>query len=247
MTRLLCLLLLGFLLLPCPVASSAEPPLRVACLGDSLTAGDGDDEGGGGYPARLQQRLQASRPGSQVRSFGLSGQTARMVLEGYEQHRSQVKEALAFKPDVVCLWVGSNDLWYLYEYGDPDGAAEAADARQYRQAVRATVDAFRGKGVRVVLALLDDQSKRPVAVDGQAFPGISQAERQRMGRQVKVYNDLLRAEAARAGCGLADFSASPVFTARATLADDGNHPNARGYDRLAEVWWTALQAVLKKK
>lgn len=240
------LLISGVLLWSRMPSPAAEPALRVACLGDSLTAGEGED-GGGGYPARLQKRLQALRPGSQVKSFGISGQTAKMVLEGYEQHPSQVKGAMAFKPDIVCLWVGSNDLWYLYEYNNPDAAAEAADAQQYRRHVRAIVDAFRKKGIRVVLALLDDQSKRPVAVAGRAFTGISKAELQRMSRQVKAYNDILRSEAARARCGLADFSTTTVLTDRATLADDGNHPNARGYDRITEVWWGALQASLKKK
>lgn len=222
-------------------AFAADPPLRVACLGDSLTAGDGDDEGGGGSPGRLQKRLQQARPGSHVRSYGVSGQTAQMVLEGYEQHPSQVKEAKGFHPDVVCLWVGSNDLWYLYEYGNPDAAAEAADAQQFRRNVHAIIDAFRKRGTRVIVALLDDQSKRPVAIEGKAFTGISKAELGRMCKQVKVYNTILREEANRAGCGMADFSSTTIFTDRATLADDGNHPNARGYDRIADIWWAALQ------
>lgn len=236
----LLLLLTGLVLLTRQPVPAAETPLRVACLGDSLTAGDGDDEGGGGYPRRLQACLQQTRRGSQVKSYGVSGQTAQMVLEGYEQHPSQVKEAMGFKPDVVCLWVGSNDLWYLYEYGKPDTAAEAADAQRFRRNVRAIIDAFHKRGAHVIVALLDDQSKRPVAVEGKAFMGISKAELARMSKQVKVYNAILREEAKRAGAGMADFSTTTIFTDRATIVDDGNHPNAKGYDRIAEIWWAAF-------
>ena len=53
---------------------------------------------------------------------------------------------------------------------------------------------------QVGLALLDDQSRRPVAVAGQAFTGISKAELRRMSVQVAAYNAALRGLAARHGC-----------------------------------------------
>lgn len=220
-------------------AIAQVPPLRVVCIGDSLTAGDGDD-GGKGYPGRLQARLQRARPGSKVANYGVAGQTSQMVLEGYEQHGSQVKQALAFHPDVACVWVGSNDLWYLYEYNNPTAADEAADVQKFRKRVRAIIEAFRTQHVRVVIALLDDQSKRPVARAGKAFQGISAAELVRMSRQVAAYNAVIREEAARLSATVVDFNATTIFVDPSTLSDDGNHPNARGYDRVTDVWWKAF-------
>ncbi len=229
MRRLLLGLALGSLLLG-PAVSSGP---RIACLGDSLTQGDGDDRGLG-WPGRVKQRS-----GGELLNLGQSGWTSEMVLRGYEGQPSQVSRARTFKPEVVCLWVGSNDLWYLYEYNDPTAADEKANLTRFRSDVHAILGSF--PKCRFVVALLDDQSRRPVAVKGEAFPGTSPAELKRMSAQVKLYNQALRAEAQAVGGRVVDFSADRTFTDPSLLADDGNHPNARGYDHLAELWWAALK------
>lgn len=209
---------------------------HLVCLGDSLTSGDGD-EGGGGFPARLKQKL----PGCEVTNLGHSGWTSEMMVKGYEGQPSELSQALSKNPTTALIWIGSNDLWYLYEYTNPTPAEEKADLASYRSNVESAIKALKARGCQVVLALLDDQSRRPVAVRGEAFTGISKAEMQRMPGQVKAYNATLRALAKKHGCGLVDFSASPIFTNPSTLADDGNHPNASGYDKIAAVWMGALK------
>jgi lysophospholipase L1-like esterase len=42
-----------------------------------------------------------------------------------------------------------------------------------------------------------------------------------------------------------DFYDTTIFTAAATLSGDGNHPNSAGYDRVARIWFAALEPRLK--
>ncbi len=65
-----------------------------------------------------------------------------------------------------------------------------------------------------------------------------------MSEQVKRYNALIAEKAAQYGAGVVDFYHTTIFVDVATLADDGNHPNANGYDVVASTWFTALKGVL---
>ena len=229
--------ILWFFFLTLTLTSWADPSRKIACLGDSLTEGDGDDRGQG-YPGRLQSVLGSTY---QVKSFGKSGWTAEMMLQGYEGQPSQVQRALDWGPQVTLIWVGSNDLWYLYEYNNPTTAAERADVENYRKLISESIVRLQKRKSRVVLGLLDDQSRRPVAVKGEAFTGISRAELSRMSLQVKAYNDALRELAKKHKLALVNPSEGGLFTDASRLSDDGNHPNSQGYDDIARQWLKALR------
>ena len=101
-----------------------------------------------------------------------------------------------------------------------------------------------------MVALLDDQSQRPVLADPPnpnepAFPGISEAERQRMSQQVSAYNEAIRAKAQQYNAYLVDFYHTTIFTMPATLADDGAHPNAAGYELITDQWFAVLAPLLQ--
>lgn len=231
-------------------ASQPAPPLvklpagglSIVALGDSLTEGGGD-ESGKGYPGRLVALIQAARPGSKITNLGKSGWTSENLIEGHDGQPSQLKQAVAAKPQLALVWIGSNDLWYLYEYGNPDGTSardEQVDLRKYRQNIETIVRGLKEAGAVVVLALLDDQSKRPVAIKGKAFTGITKAELGQMSKQAAAYNSILREVAAKLGALTADFQHTSIFTEAATLSDDGNHPNDKGYDAIAQIWFKSL-------
>lgn len=224
-------------------------------LGDSLTEGQGDDSvEGGGYPRRLLTRIQSQRTGSTATNLGRSGWTAENLITGVDPEPSQLSAAVAqlngiSGAKVALVWIGSNDLWYLYEYGNPTTTDESQDVQNFTAHIDTILSQLDATGATIFLALLDDQAQRPVVADPPnpsepAFTGITEAERQRMSQQVRAYNNALRAKATQYGAQIVDFSNTTLFTTPATLADDGNHPNAAGYEIITEAWFDVLEPFL---
>lgn len=81
-----------------------ERPIRVACVGDSITAGARVDESTESYPARLQGLLGE---GFAVENFGLGGAT--LLKSGRPNVWQRLPEVKAFEPDVVVVSLGTND------------------------------------------------------------------------------------------------------------------------------------------
>ena len=121
---------------------------------------------------------------------------------------------------------------------------DAQDAARFAANMDIILSRLRGTGAPVIVALLDDQSKRPVALKGEAFTAITQDELHRMSAQVGRYNTIIVTKAAQYGALIVDFSSTDIFTNPATLYDDGNHPNPAGYERIAQKWWEVLNPLL---
>jgi lysophospholipase L1-like esterase len=98
-----------------PAATLPPGALAIAALGDSLTAGDCDDSGRGGYPGRLQALIDPLRPGTRVTNLGRSGWTSGDLANVLNDDTSEIAQAIATRPNVALVWIGSNDLWALYE------------------------------------------------------------------------------------------------------------------------------------
>ena len=128
----------------CPVGAAAgeSPRLRVACVGDSLTRGDGLHEhppnhrvptprlqphqrplrDRGSYPAMLRRLLGEQR--FDVRNFGHGGATACNETGAHGPPFATSREfyaALRFEPHVVVLMLGTNDakrhFWHSFACG----------------------------------------------------------------------------------------------------------------------------------
>lgn len=91
-----------------PVDTAGLPrPIRVACVGDSITYGhlipDREQQS---YPSQLARLLG---PGWEVGNFGRNGAT--MLRRGHRPYNAQPEytAALAFRPHVVVLQLGTND------------------------------------------------------------------------------------------------------------------------------------------
>lgn len=236
---------------PSPQALPTGPVSMIA-LGDSLTQGDGDDTGRG-YPGRLLGMVNQMRPNSTITNFGQSGWNSDALIHGDQgllgqlaRAGGEIDSALAQgRSAVVFVWIGSNDLWYLYEYGgDVTDEQEAQDAAHFAGNMDTILSGLRSKGAQVIIALLDDQSKRPVALKGEAFTEITPEELTRMSAQVNRYNEIIRQRAQQYGALTVDFFNTDIFTNPATLYDDGNHPNQSGYDLIAQKWYEALAPLL---
>ncbi|MBW8034464.1 MAG: hypothetical protein FVQ79_02030 [Planctomycetes bacterium] len=86
--------------------SDFSRPIRVACVGDSITYGAGiKDRKKQSYPARLGEMLGAKWD---VKNFGVSGAT--MLKNGDKPYwKVALDKAVDFKPDVVVIKLGTND------------------------------------------------------------------------------------------------------------------------------------------
>ena len=81
--------------------------IKVACIGNSITDGHGIPFApANGYPAQLQKLLGKDYL---VKNFGVSGRT--MLNKGDQPYMNEMawKDAVAFKPDVVIIKLGTND------------------------------------------------------------------------------------------------------------------------------------------
>src|SRR3954471_22367166 len=82
-------------------------PTRVACVGDSITAGSGlKNKGVEAYPSQLDNMLG---DGWAVSNFGVSGAT--MLNKGDRPYTKQkaYRDALEPEPDVIVIMLGTND------------------------------------------------------------------------------------------------------------------------------------------
>ena len=89
------------------IPSPKQDAVRVACIGNSITDGFGIDMSEKyGYPAQLQGILG---DGYWVKNFGVSART--MLNKGDFPYMNEMawRDALAFKPDVVIIKLGTND------------------------------------------------------------------------------------------------------------------------------------------
>ena len=103
--------------------------IRVACIGNSITDGFGIDMATQlGYPAQLQQLLGNDY---HVKNFGVSSRT--MLNKGDLPYQNELawRDALAFRPDIVIIKLGTNDSKpenWQYNKGFKDDLQQMIDA-----------------------------------------------------------------------------------------------------------------------
>jgi lysophospholipase L1-like esterase len=89
-----------------PIRTEDYPGVvRVACVGDSITAGVGAAKGQS-YPAQLGAMLGSKW---EVRNFGVSGTTLLNHGDRPYQKQKAFQNALAYQPQVVIIKLGTND------------------------------------------------------------------------------------------------------------------------------------------
>src|SRR5258707_7946372 len=150
---------------PVMVPTVAPGPVKIVTLGDSQTAGYGDERVGkpeaGGYPAMMIVPVISLRPDSRVKNLGQGSWTSTDLVNGTKDTPSQLQSALAEHPKIICIWIGMNDLLY---FNTPDKEAPALKA--YENNIDTILRSLSGHGATLAIALLDDPSKRPGIADG---------------------------------------------------------------------------------
>ncbi len=196
--------------------SVAQNPLRVACVGDSITYGDQlDDRATQSYPAVLERLSQGRYV---TGNFGVNGATAlRHIFFRTWTDTYVCRKALAFQPDIVVVMFGINDSAFPDRYD------------QYPADLRDLVVRFQSlpSAPRVFLCTLT-----PIAPEEQ------QADVNRVLRDTMI--PAIRDVAAETGAFLIDIHAA--FPNRLDLLTDGLHPNAEGAELIARTVLAALDA-----
>ena len=206
------------LVLPLVTASVfAKTPVRVACVGDSITYGDQlTDRAAQSYPAVLE-RLSEGR--FAVGNFGVNGATAlpRIPFRTWIDTPA-CRDALAFAPDVAVVMLGINDLLGYREQLDRYPAALRDIAARF-QALPAPP--------RLFLCTLT-----PIAPPESA---------QDANRAIRAaMNPAIRAVAAETGATVIDVAA--VYPNRLDWLPDGLHPSPAGAELIARTVLAALEA-----
>lgn len=182
-------------------------PVRVACVGDSITEGAGIARGQA-YPDQLQKLLGGKW---EVRNFGVSARTLLRKGDFPYWNEKAFKDALAFEPDVVIILLGANDTKPHNWKHRREFAGDYADL----------VKAFRDlAGKPRVYAC------RPCPVPGAGNFGINEKAVQ---EQIKIIDRLART----LDLGLIDMHAA--LADRPELLPDRVHPNAEGAAVMAET------------
>ncbi|MCH2059027.1 MAG: GDSL-type esterase/lipase family protein [Verrucomicrobiales bacterium] len=197
------------------VTSSAEP-IRVACVGDSITFGAGiRDRQNKSYPAQLSVMLGDSHV---VKNFGNSGST--LLKKGDKPYWKQREfaAAVAFEPHVVIIKLGTNDT-------KPQNWKHGSDfASDYKD----MITTFRS---------LKSKPQVYVCLPVPVF-------KTRWGITDKIINENVipatKAIAKQTGAKLIDLN-TPL-KGKAALVPDSVHPNAGGARIMAETIAQILKA-----
>lgn len=192
-------------------------PIRLACVGASVTFGRGlPNRREQCYPAVLQRLLDDHHgPGRwRVRNFGYSGATiSRGSNEPYWQTPS-FTSATHFEPQLVLLMLGINDAQFANSASRSTLAGDLADL----------VGHFRGLGAEVLVA-----DPPPV------FPPVPEIDFEALTRVVRP---TIRRVVGEIEAPLIDFE-SPLRDA-ADDFPDGLHPTAAVAQRLAQIAFAAV-------
>ena len=205
--------------------------IRVACIGNSITDGFGIDMATQyGYPAQLQKKLGN---GYWVKNFGVSSRT--MLNKGDFPYMNEMawRDALAFKPDIVLIKLGTNDS---KPYNWQHKAEFRQDLEQMVLTLRpdlAVSSKKRKKSKSIVPAKPEIYLCTPIKAEKPTWE-ISDSV---------IANEIIpiqQAIAAKYGLKVIDLHTLYEGGAQQMLPD-GIHPNGKGALRMAEIIFDALK------
>jgi sialate O-acetylesterase len=199
-------------------------PVRVACVGDSITYGFGfADRERDSYPSRLADLLGK---GYEVRGFGVNGAT--LLKSGTRPYWTQdaYHDALAFRPAIVLIQLGTNDT---------NPQTWPAHGKDFVNDYTALIESFRqiDANVRIFVCLppplFRDRGKEydtDAILSREILPQIREVAR---------------------GCDAAVVDVNAAVAAKSALFPDGVHPNAEGARLIAEAVHQALVGDVTKE
>jgi len=188
-----------------------DEPVRVACVGDSITQGAGTK--GNPYPKQLQEMLGDKW---NVGNFGVSGRTLLRKGDYPYWNEKAYQNALTFKPDVVVIMLGTNDT-------KPQNWKHEADfVTDYRDLVKSFTELESKPRVFIC---------RPTPVIGQGNFTI---------KEEHILEQIPRIDALVAELKIGVIDMHAALSEKPELIPDRVHPNAEGAGEMAKAAFTAL-------
>ncbi|MES2661515.1 MAG: GDSL-type esterase/lipase family protein [Verrucomicrobiota bacterium] len=191
---------------------SGQPPLKISCVGDSITQGTGAAQGKS-YPSQLQELLGSEW---QVGNFGVGGRTLLRKGDHPYWKEDAFKKAQDFKPDVVIIMLGTNDT-------KPQNWTNKSEFESdYRDLIKTFQDLKPAPRVYIC---------RPVPVPGKGNFGINEAALQ---EEMPIIDKL----ATELKTGVIDMYAA--LKDKPQLLPDRVHPNTEGAGEMAKAAYQVL-------
>ena len=200
--------------------------VRVACIGNSITDGHGIDmRTANGYPALLQKKLG---DGYWVKNFGVGSRT--LLNKGDFPYMKEVawQDALAFKPDVVVIKLGTNDSKpQNWQYG----SEFRSDLEQMLTTLCPALAAPAKKGKKAKAAVAEAKPRILLCTPVPAFkPSWDISESVISNEIIPILQEVAKQY------GLQVIDLHTLFAgAEDLLLDDGIHPNDKGAARMADI------------
>ncbi|MCH2138431.1 MAG: GDSL-type esterase/lipase family protein [Phycisphaerales bacterium] len=197
-------------------------PIKVACIGDSITQGNANaDWTRNSWPLILGRMLETAAPGRyEVGNFGRSGAT--LLSDGrlpwWDQPEADA--AMAFDPNIVILNLGTNDA--------------APGNRDH-------LDAFSDE-LQSMLDRLGALPSQPAIWLSTLTPMLSPYRHIDSSGEPRAAIEAIIAETA-ADRGLSVIDLTTPLAGRTDLIPDGIHPNTRGNEIMAATVFEALRGV----
>jgi lysophospholipase L1-like esterase len=221
--RLLLFAALGLALLPCVLPAQTSRPPRYVAFGDSITEGVGDDPSRpAGYTPRLGALLVGAGIQADIINQGVGGEA---TPEGL--NRLSLALVGTQPDDVLLLMEGTNDI-------------------------------SRGIPLETTRFNLNEMARRAearglIVVQGTIFPRRPDAKMDADNVETLILSQNIRDMAGRRGRDLADIfeifisrpDRFPTLYATSTGYDPVGHPNAAGYDLIAQAFFQTLTDVDK--
>jgi lysophospholipase L1-like esterase len=184
--------------------------VRYLALGDSLSQGVGaPDEQTGAFPALLAEQWRGAGCEVELQNAGISGYTAEQVLT------DEVPQIEEFQPTLITFQAGGNDI------------VNGVTLDQYRQNVKAVLEAATGSGARVIVLAQNEWFRSP---EGKTYGDDLAAQRE-------AFDAALIEEANAAGAEFVDMRATYKQQADDNQwVEDGIHPTPDAY----AAWATEL-------